>query len=86
MTKIVHLNCRSVLKYLYEKRLLVSNCHVDVLSLNETRLEPSITDNEIAIDGYNVVRQDHNREDGGVLLYISNSLNVIAGMTLALKQ
>ena len=38
-------------------------------------LEPSITDNEIAIDGYNVVRQDRNREGGGVLLYINNSFS-----------
>ena len=31
-----------------------------------------ISDDEISIDGYNVVRADRNRHGGGVLIFISN--------------
>ena len=35
----------------------------------------SVSDNEIYIDGYNIVRNDRNRNGGGVIIYVHSSLN-----------
>lgn len=48
------------------------NNPVDIIALNETRLESNIPDNEINIDGYDLYRNDRNREGGGVAIYINN--------------
>ena len=48
---------------------------LDVLALNETCLDNTISDSEIAIDSYFVVRCDRSRNGGGVDLYIRNTIN-----------
>ena len=48
---------------------------IDILAINETRLDESIIDREIGIPGYTLERKDRNRNGGGVALYIRNSLN-----------
>ena len=72
--KIAHLNCRSLLKYIDELRLLFSNFDFHVISLNETRLDPSVSDDEVSIPGYNILRYDRSRNGGGVALFIRNTL------------
>ena len=58
--RIVHLNCRSVIKYIEDLRLLILSKEAHVISLNETRLDTSVGDGEIDVPGYNVVRCDRN--------------------------
>ena len=41
----------------------------------ESWLGTEITDNEISIDGYKIIRLDRSRHGGGVALYISNNLS-----------
>ena len=53
---------------LYDKKL-------DVLALNETRLNSSISDELLAIDGYDIIRADRNRNGGGVCIYIRCHVN-----------
>ena len=72
--KIAHLNCRSLLKYIDELRLLFSNFDFHVISLNETRLDPSVSDDEVSIPEYNILRYDRSRNGGGVALFIRNTL------------
>ena len=45
-----------------------------VVGITETKIDNSIGDSEISIDGYSVIQRDRNRKGGGVL---SNSLNVL---------
>ena len=40
--------------------------------VNETKLEPSISDNEV---GYDIVRRDRNKYGGGVCIYIRRDLS-----------
>ena len=49
---------------------------LDILTLNETRLNDSIDDRYIEISGYNIVRKDRNRQGGGVAIYYWDHLNV----------
>ena len=43
----------------------------DIVCIVESWMENVISDDEISIDGYNVVRADRNRHGVGVLIFIS---------------
>jgi hypothetical protein len=45
--------------------------------INETKLDHSISDQEISICGYNIIRKDRNRNGGGVLMYVHESVTFI---------
>ena len=45
---------------------------MDVLAINESKIDESISDNEVKISGYVACRKDRNRYGGGVLLYVRN--------------
>jgi hypothetical protein len=42
------------------------NQYLDILILNETRLDDTISDSEISIDKHDIVRRDRSRQGGGV--------------------
>ena len=69
------LNVASLTKYIDEIRLLLYDKKLDVLALNETRLDSSISDELLAIDGYDITRADRNRNGGGVCIYIRCHVN-----------
>ena len=48
---------------------------LDILALNETRLDHSISDHLMSINNYILVRKDRNRSGGGVCLYIHSRNN-----------
>ena len=49
--KLAFLNITSLIKHLDELRVLLVDSPVDVLAINETRLDSNITDNEVHISG-----------------------------------
>ena len=49
----------------------------DVLAINVTKIESSITSGLIRVDGYNLERNDRNKNGGGVALYIQNNINYV---------
>ena len=69
------LNVASLTKYIDEIRLLLCDKKIDVLALNETRLDSSISDELLAMDGYDIIRADRNRNGGGVCIYIRCHVN-----------
>ena len=48
---------------------------IDVMAINETKLDPQINDSEIQLTGYNIIRKGRIKFGGGVFLYIKNHLN-----------
>jgi exonuclease III len=72
--KIANLNVNSPLKHIEEIRLLLSDTPFDILAINESKRDSSITDYEIHVHNYSIVRLDRNRCWGGVALYIKNTL------------
>ena len=48
---------------------------IDILAINETKLDQSVLDGQISIPNYNLERYDRNRNGGGVALYIRNVIN-----------
>ena len=69
--KLFFLNIASLPKHIDELRVLLSDNPLDQLSINETRLDDSVNDDEVYIPGYDIIRCDreHNgRIDGGVCI------------------
>ena len=58
-----------------ELRSLAVKTNAAVICLSETWLDDSITDSEISIDGYCLVRRDRNKSGGGVCMYIRNVIS-----------
>jgi exonuclease III len=61
--KLASLNVTSLVKHIEELRILLANNMIDVLAINETRLDSTVSDDEVHIHGYEIVRRD--RESNG---------------------
>ena len=79
------MNSRSLLPKLAEVRRLVRLTKATVIAITETWLDGSVRDAEIDVEGYSVVRQDRNRQGGGVLLYIRDGIAFNLRPDLAVK-
>ena len=72
------LNITRLLKNLDELRILLANNYIDVLAINKTRLDSSISDCELFISGYEIFRRDRSingRHGGGVCFYVRSTIN-----------
>ena len=67
------LNITSLPKHIDEIRILFTDQCLDVLALNETRLDDNISNEDIHIDSYDLIRFDRSRKGGGVCMYVKNS-------------
>ena len=63
----IYLNINSLLLKIDELRELVKASNATVVGITESKLNDSINDCEICIEGYNKVRRDRNRKGGGVV-------------------
>ena len=57
---------------------LYSTQKIDVLAINETKIDSSVNDIEIYLPGFEVVREDRSvdgRSGGGVCVYLPNNIN-----------
>lgn len=73
--KMASLNVVSLVKHYDEINLIMSDKVLDVLALNETRLNSTINDGIIHIEGYDLIRNDRSRQGGGVCIYLRNTIN-----------
>ena len=72
---VTYYNARSLLPKIDHLCALVATDMPDVVCIVETWLDSSISNIEIALPGYTIVRLDRNRHGGGVLMYIHSSLH-----------
>ena len=70
----MHLNISTLLPNFEELKHFVHKYNMDIVSLNESRLDSSISDSTINIPNYNLLRNDRNRSGGGVATYIKQHL------------
>ena len=73
--KIGLLNICTLLSNVDEIFSILHDNDFKILCLNETRLDHTISDGEIEINGFNIVRKDRNRKGGGVAIYICKTIN-----------
>ena len=84
----IHININSRLPKIEELRRIACQSKAAVIGISESKLNNSIFDSEIEIDGYNTLRFGRNRHVGGVACYVINDLSfpkkIISLMTLKL--
>ena len=71
----IHLNINSLLPKIDELRHIARTSKVSVIGITETKLDESVLNNEINIEGYDILRLDRNRHGGGVACYIRNDIS-----------
>ena len=71
---LLHSNVRSLLPKLPDVRLLLSQTKATVFAVSETWLDSTVTDGEVSVPGFNIVRRDRNRNGGGVAIFIRDSI------------
>ena len=67
---IIHLNINSILSKIEELRQIALKSKITVIGISESKLDSTVTDEEINIPGYEVIRGDRNRKGGGLVAYI----------------
>ena len=55
-------------------RKLAFNTNISALGITETKLDNTASNEELKIDGYNLLRSDRNKNGGGVACYIKNNV------------
>jgi len=74
--KLASLNINKLTTHIDELRIFLAHNEIDILSINETKLNETISDNEVNILGYNIVRCDRTTDGGGgVCFYVKKSVN-----------
>ena len=73
---IAHLNVNSLLPKVTEISYVLNKYFIDILCLNESKIDASISDEELKIENYSLVRKDRTRYVGGVAVYFRNCLSV----------
>ena len=76
--KLASLNINSLSAHIDELRILLSDRPIDILAINETKLDDTISDNEIHISGYKSIRSDRStngRSGGGICFFIRSEIN-----------
>ena len=75
--KIAQLNIRRLIPKRDQIELLLQQTHFHILLINESWLNNDVSDTEINIPGYNIVRNDRTRTGGGVLAYVCQNLKFV---------
>ena len=87
--KLASLNVTSIIKRIDELRVLLVDHSIDVLAINETRLDSTINDNEVHISGYEIVRRDRSvngRFGGSVCFYVRCNINFLPRFDMSIDQ
>ena len=84
--KIAHLNIRSLKNKKADLELFLRNNPYDFLGISETWLNPDISNDMIAIDGYKFERLDRNSLGGGVGCYVNYKYKYIRRKDLELND
>lgn len=64
--RIGHLNITSLIKHIEQLKVYLNNEPLDILSINNSRLDETISSSDVKINGYDIFRKDRNRDGGGV--------------------
>ena len=76
--KLAALTVNKLSTHIDELKILLGENPIDVLAINETKLDDSISDNEVYVPGYEIVRRDRTcGGGGGVCFYIRSSTNFL---------
>ena len=69
-----HLNMNSLLSKIDELSDITNYIKPVILGITESKLDSSVTNAEVNINGYSIIRNDRNRNGGSVACYIRNDV------------
>ena len=72
---MAHLNVNGLRSKLDFIKILLFQEKFDILCLNETKIDSTVSDNDLSIPGYTPHRQDRTAHGGGTLIYVSDVLH-----------
>ena len=64
----------SLRKHRHELEIILRENEIDIIGVSETRLDGTVTDSMVSIEGYRIFRNDRDANGGGVAIYVKNSL------------
>ena len=70
----LHINVNSLLSKIDELRDVVGHTKPAILGITESKLDSSVSDQEVNISGYSILRSDRNRYGRGFACYITADL------------
>ena len=71
---VIHLNINILLPKIDELCNIAKCSNAAVIGITETKLDNTVYDSEVTLDGYSIVRNDRNRKDGGAACYIRSNI------------
>ena len=75
---IACLNINSLVAHIDELRIFIDSEKIDILCINETKLDQTISDHEVCLPGFDIIRRDRSvngRHGGGICIYVRANLN-----------
>ena len=66
----LHLNVNSLLPKIDEVKYIAKRTNATIIGISESKLDKTVLDGELKIDGYDLIRSDRNRHGGGVACYV----------------
>ena len=68
------MNINSLLPKIDELKSIAKSTNAAVIGISESKLDKTIFNAEISIEGYDIIRKDRNRNGGGVACYVRNDI------------
>ena len=72
--KVALLNLNSLTKHIDELKVFMANKPLDVLAINESKLNLVDSHRLVNLEGYNIVRGGRNKHGGGVCFHLRNTI------------
>ena len=69
-----HLNINSILLKIEQLRSLLINSNISVLGITETKLDRTVNNENVKIDGCNLIQSDRNRKGGEIACYRKSNI------------
>ena len=66
----LHLNVNRLLPKIDEVKYIAKRTNANIIGISESKLDKTVLDGELKIDGYELIRSDRNGHGGGVACYV----------------
>ena len=71
--KLASLNINKLITHIDQIIILLAHNEIDILSINETKLNETTSDNEVNVSGYDIIRRDKITNGGGGVCFCVKS-------------
>ena len=84
--KLDNLNVTILVKHIDELRILLADTPVDVLSINESRLDDSVKDSDVYIHGYEIIRRDRKTNGRFGVCFLRPDLSIHQNLCIEIRK